>query len=177
MLIYATIVTVTSCAGKRSCFRCWRLLTIHGAIRLTVLVQCIAQFGAVIVIPKITPKTRFIVLHFRHQAMRVKSPEGRFGRISVKEKKLNRGETLASALHFKQEDYVLSHSPAFLASLGFRSKINYLLKEGAVPTENKPLGDCSSCPSMKKPRSAGRLSQIKVIFSEQFHQSVLNMFE
>ena len=79
--------------------------------------------------------------------------------------------------HFKQEDYVPSHSPAFLASLGFRSKINYLLKEDAVPTENKPLGDCSSCPSMKKPRSAGRLSQIKVIFSEQFQRSVLNMFE
>ena len=64
--------------------------------------------------------------------------------------------------HFSYDSYLPSHSPALLASIGYTGKVKYLLKEDAVPTENKPgvLTDSSLQP---KKRPCGKLSRVKTV--------------
>jgi hypothetical protein len=61
--------------------------------------------------------------------------------------------------HFSDKDFLTSHSPTFLASIGFTGKVNILLKPDAVPSKNAP-GE-TAVPA-KKTRPKGRLSQLKV---------------
>ena len=63
--------------------------------------------------------------------------------------------------HFSDDSFVPSHSPALLASIGFKSKIKYILKDDAIPTENKPGMLYSSCSQADK-RPCGKLSRVKV---------------
>ena len=68
--------------------------------------------------------------------------------------------TRICSLHFSSDAYVLANSPEFLKSIEFTGKRRYLLKDDAVPTENKPLPATHEGQNPK--RSAGTLSRRRV---------------
>ena len=63
--------------------------------------------------------------------------------------------------HFRNDSYILSHSPEFLSSLNFVGKRKLLLKPDAVPTVNTAL-DKKGHASEPKKRQRGTLSRKKV---------------
>ncbi len=62
---------------------------------------------------------------------------------------------------FSDDSFVPSHSPALLASIGFKSKVKYILKDDAIPTQNKPRMLYSSC-SQADNLPCGKLCRVKV---------------
>lgn len=70
--------------------------------------------------------------------------------------------TCICSLHFKSDAYIPSHSPEFLKSIGFTEKIKCVLKNDAVPTENKPLQTADITGNPQAKRSIGTFSRRKV---------------
>ena len=71
------------------------------------------------------------------------------------------------SLHFSEDAYVTSHSPQFLSTLNFQEKRKLHLKPDAVPTKNKPLGDCR-----QTKRHTGVLARRKV---STFHSIIMRI--
>ena len=63
-------------------------------------------------------------------------------------------------LTFSSDTYVIANSPEFLKSIEFTGRRRYLLKDDAVPTENKPLPATHERQNPK--RSAGTFSRLRV---------------
>ena len=66
--------------------------------------------------------------------------------------------------HFSDDAFIPSHSPTFLSAIGYTGKVKCLLKDDAIPTENKPETLTGSAPPEPKKRSAGKLSKLKVLY-------------
>lgn len=68
--------------------------------------------------------------------------------------------TRICSLHFTPDAYVPASSPEFLKSIGFSEKRRLILKDDAVPTENRPLQTTDEGKITK--RSTGALSRRRV---------------
>ena len=117
-----------------------------------------------IVIAKIILKRKYTFLYFLRKLV-IKDEQSRW-RIWIdfcrRKNFVPSKYTGLCSKHFRNDSYILSHSPEFLSSLNFVGKPKLLLKPDAVPTVNAAL-DKKGHASEPKKRQRGTLSRKRYV--------------